>query len=231
MPRLSHRASAAVAALVVAVAAAATSLGSWTEPGDTSPTTVPSGARGAISVSGDTRPVPPGSSPAGAPPERAVLFVGRSPELNPRGGTAASFACRAAVVLGWRCQVRTDLSRGLPGSLTADVVVVTVVPRDDAARVARLLDGLPAGLAGARVVVLEPVVVRTDRATDARLAGIRRLAAARGALVVDPVSGRWLTAQTRRTYLTPDGDRLTAAGHEYVGGRLAAALRDSDVGA
>jgi hypothetical protein len=245
VPRLNKTASAALAALVVAVAATVTSLassagttggssgsstgsssgastGGSAASGATPTTAVGAAASGTSAITGATS-----GGPAAAPPlrtQRSVLFVGRSPDLNPRGGTAKSFACRAAARLGWTCHVSEGARVVVPNSIVADVVVVALVPGDDATRVGRLLDALPDGTVGARVVLLGPIAVSRDPAQARRFAGVRRMALARGTDLVDPVVEGWLTSDSRSTFLTPGEAQLTGPGHLYVGGRLADTL-------
>lgn len=230
-PGRSKIAPTAVAALVVAVAATVTSLWSSPATGGASPDTpaTTSTTAATVSASASSRSAASGL-PAGdleLGPGRSVLFVGRSAELNPRGGTAKSFACRAAASLDWACTVREGASAVVPATATADVVVVALVPADDATRVARVLDRLPAGLAGARLVFLGPIVADADPAAAARLEGVRRLAAGRGAVLVDPRAQGWVTAGTAGRYLSPGGGQLTGAGHVHAGGRLAKALSEA----
>lgn len=220
MPGRSKTSSTALAAVVMATAATVTSL--WSSPGSapaagTSPVARSAHAR----ASGEPAAV---QSPAAGQPAGAVLFVGRSATLNPRGGVTKSFACQAAVSLKRSCLVRDGASPSLPPSVSADAVVVALAPSDDATRVGLLLDRLPRSLAGAPTVIMGPIAVTSDAGAVRRLADVRRLATARGAVVVDPVAQRWVTSRTAATYLAPAGGQLTAAGHRYVAGRLAAVL-------
>jgi hypothetical protein len=227
VPRHSKTVSAVLAASLVSVAAAVTSLASLPD-GTGEAMTVAALPSGPVtsSASSSSSGAVGGGRRTGHPPAlagRGVLFLGRSPELRLRGGVAKSFACRAVAKLGGTCQVREGAAPVIPASVDADVVVVLLVPADDAAQVSRLLDRLPAGL-DARLVLLGPITASTDPAATRRFAGVRRLAATRGVVVVDPVAAEWIGPQQRRTYLTANGSQLTAAGRTYVAGRLADAL-------
>lgn len=237
--------STAVAALVVAAAATVTSLWSFPEAGTPATPGASASATASPAASPDVRSVRaraagasvsasssasasglPATDP-GANPGRSVLFVGRSAALNPRGGVTKSFACRAAASLAWSCLVREGASPVVPASVTAGVVVVALVPSDDAARVGRLLDRLPPSAGGVRTLLLGPIAVTSDTAATQRLKEVRRLAKERGAVVVDPVAEGWVTSRTAATYLAPGGSQLTAAGHAHAAARLAAVLRSS----
>ena len=237
MSQLSKTASAALAALVVSGAAAAVPL---LGPGLDADRADPSGAgsvrpvasTAVTSSAGRTSASPDVTAglsarletPAG---RRAALFLGDGPALHPSGGTSRSFACRAADGLGWTCAVRSRPvgQARYPASLRADVVVVVLSTQDDARTVAATVDALPAALRGARTVLLAPVAVSLTTAQAARLAAVRRLAAERGAEVVDPVASHWITAQNRWTYLSGDGASPTVAGIAHLAQLLATALR------
>jgi hypothetical protein len=177
---------------------------------------------------------------------RTVLFIGPAPLLRPRGGAAKSFPCRATASLGWRCTVVTVTGPGAgavtgdvapagagtgpgPAGPRADVVVLVMTSRDDAASLARTLDAWPASRAAARPVILLPITVSASKPVAARLPAIRQLALARGADVIDPVSQHWVTAVTRRTYLAADGVQPTVAGLTSFAQRLAVALTTATV--
>jgi hypothetical protein len=238
VPGRSKTASAAIAAVVVAAAAAAAPLLNPSLSGAvrTAPSSGPA-ARADAPSGGTVRPGSrPGSSSeasglpvgrAGGPTAAAptsVLFLGRSRSLRPSGGSAQSFACRAALALRWRCQVWSGAPSDVPAAVTANLLVVAVGPQDDAAWVASALDGVPSGLATARRVVLGPLLAPATDAARRRLAAIRSLAAARGLTVIDPAAAGWLPSGPNR-YLAADGQQLTLAGQAYLGTRLATALR------
>ena len=213
MPRLEKTASAAIAALVVAVAATVTSLASSPAPDDAPAAT--SAASGTAAPAADARR-PSASS-------RTVLFLGRSPELKPRGGVARSYPCRAASSLHWTCQVRQGAVPVVPPGLTADVVVVVLVADDDAPRVTRVLDRLPPGPGGARLVLLGPPTA--EGRTSRRTAELRRVAASHGATFVDPVAVGWYSDPTGAGPFVRAG-QLSPAGRVRSAQRLAALLDD-----
>jgi hypothetical protein len=235
--RLSKTASAAIAALVVSGAAAVVPLlvprdsddAAAGSPAASASSATPTGVLGDAGLSGTAVDRASGLPAAGADPAagpaHTVLFLGDAPALRPRGGVARSFACRAADSLRWRCLVRSRVAPGgVPSSLRADVVVLVMSAADDATSLRAQLEALPPTLRDARVVILAPVAVTATKAVAAHLPGVRALAAARGADVIDPVGQHWLTAATRRTDLAADGRQLTAAGHQRLAGLLAGAL-------
>jgi hypothetical protein len=238
VPRLEKTASAAIAALVVAVAATVTSLASPPEPdgGHLAASSAPSttGARRTSSAastggaSGTLGTEVGGRRRAGAVREAAtVLVVGRSPELNPRGGVATSFTCQAAARLRWTCLVREGSAPVVPATAAADVVVAVLVAEDDAARVTRLLDRLPAGLGRARLVLLGPTSPAPRNGVAARRSvELRQLAARRGAIFVDPAAAGWFSGRAGAGAFTRGGSQLSVAGRARCAERLADVLDD-----
>lgn len=230
MPRLAKSASVAIAALVVAGAATGAALVSPPSPRDPgrsgSSAVVQAAPSGQVGVPAGMPSTSAAVLPAGRRP--MVLFVGGSPSLQPRAGVAGSFACLAAVSLQWQCEVRVRGRSGSGWPPAADLVVVTVGPKDGQAVAARTLDALPAGLRTGTVVLLGPVTASLSQRTVAQVAGLRQLALDRGAVFVNPVAERWVTAATRAKFLSADGV-LTVAGQEHVAVRLAVALARVDL--
>jgi len=252
--RLSKTASAAIAAAVVSGAAAIAPLVGPSATGDDggppaataapSPSGSPSGsasgpaagsasgsAAGSTSGSaGDEASAVPAAGAGGLPGalRPALLFVGDSPALRPRGGSARSFACQAAVALQRSCVVASRAA-GLPRSTRAAAVVLVMTAKDDAATVRAALDALPVTLRSARTVVLAPVAVVAAKPVAAAMPAIWTLAAARGVDVVDPAALHWVTAGTRATLLAADGVQPTAAGIVTFADRLSRALAAAGV--
>jgi hypothetical protein len=175
-----------------------------------------------------------------APRAPTVLFVGETPDLQPRGGTARSFACRAATTLHWQCAVLARPPvKDLPGNAgrvtptlaaapaatgrtSADYVVVTTAADDTAPEIRAVLDGLPASLRRATVVVLGPIVASTSRRIAGLIADERTLAAEHHATFIDPVAEQWITPATRARYL--NREQLSSLGIPVAAGRLATDL-------
>jgi len=234
--RLSKTASTAIAALVVSGAAAVAPFVGPSAAGGAPPASSasppasfsaagrgPDGAGSAPAEEASALPATGADPPPGG--RRVVLFLGGGPELRPRGGTTASFACLAADALERRCAVSLRVPPAAKlAALRPDVVVLAMTPQDDASSLGAVLDALPPALRDVRTVVLAPVQVTRSAAVTAHLAGIRALAAGRGTDLVDPVALHWVTPATRSVYLTADGVRPTAAGAAYLGERLALAL-------
>jgi hypothetical protein len=175
-----------------------------------------------------------------------VLFVGETGALEPRGGSAASFACRAAITLRWQCEVLTrtpgtDLAGratpaastratpSVPGGRPPDYVVVTTATDDTTAEIRGVLDRLPRGLATASIVLVGPITVAGSARIQRLIVNERRLAAEHGAAFIDPVAERWVVAATRARYL--NGEQLSSAGIRVVAARLASDLRRTSAAA
>jgi hypothetical protein len=223
VPRLEKTASAAIAAAVVAVAATVTSLASSPAPDDA--VRSPAARASTSPAASATRPgaAAPLSAASAVGPPRTVLYLGRSPELKPRGGVAKSFPCRAASSLRWACVVRQGPAPVVPAGLTPDVVVVVLVADDDAQRVAKLLDRLPPGAETAPLVLLAPAT--SDGRAARRTADLRQLTASRGGTFVDPVPAGWF-AGPKGAAAFVRGGQLNPAGRVRCTERLASALGD-----
>jgi hypothetical protein len=223
--RAARSVSVAIAALIMAGAAAgAASVAPMAQSKPAAGAAAPAAAA--------TRPAPGaatrGSSAVADAPGRVALvalFIGGAPALTPRTGVTTSFACRAAATMGWRCRVQAGAVATAALPAVVDVVVVATALTDDAIVVRRELDRLPAALRNSRTVILGPVTAAATPSLQRRVAALGRFAADRGAVLIDPVGGRWVTAATRPVYLTGSGSQLTAAGQAYVAARLSGALR------
>jgi len=226
VPPLPKSASTAIAAAVVAAVAALVPLaGPGAGGSSASASPAATTARPAPSAAPSAVPGPSGSPAASV----GLLVLGDSAALHPRGGDSRSYACRAATTLRLHCAVRSRAGAPVAPGTRADGVLVVLSIRDDATTVAAALDALPASLHGTGTVLLAPVVVAQPAAVARNLAGIRAVASARGAGVVDPAALHWVTAATRHTYLAADGVQPTAAGLEHLAERLATALAAAGV--
>jgi hypothetical protein len=183
------------------------------------------------------------TTPATAVRMPTVLFVGETGDLRPRGGSAASFACRAAITLRWHCEVQTRTPRtdlpGLPGRATPaastraapsvpggqppDYLVVTTATDDTTAEIRGVLDRLPRAFRNASIVLVGPITAAGSARIQRLITSERRLAAEHSAAFIDPVAERWIVAATRTRYL--DGEQLSSAGIRVAAVRLASDLR------
>ncbi|HEX2809219.1 MAG TPA: hypothetical protein VHN80_23895 [Kineosporiaceae bacterium] len=218
VPRLAKTAYAAIAALVVA--GASTGAATVSPPSVTDrPSATGTGRSTGVSAS-----LAPSEAAESSPRPPTALFVGDWAALRPRGSAARSFACRAAARRDWQCTVHVTTDPRAAWPTAADVVVVATSSRDDVAVVARWLKALPIGLRAAPLVIVGPVATGGSNRTLRQVSALRRFAAGRKLMFVDPVAEHWVTAATRSRYLSPDGTQLTTAGHAIIGGRLAVAL-------
>jgi hypothetical protein len=193
--------------------------------------------------------VPTGVAPSPLPAHPSALLLGDSLSAgkgNSRGtATAVELAAKA---LGWRSFLLAEPGTGYTTSTSyADRLAAVTNPPDilvleggasdtDAstdrltAAVTSLLDDVKRRFPDTRVVVLgtvamdqppDPGLVRVDRT----LAAVAR---AKGVLFVDPMP--WITSDNSEKYLARTGFYPNAAGHRYLGSRLAAAFRALDLG-
>jgi hypothetical protein len=191
-------------------------------------------------TSADSRAATTTKARTPAPRAPTVLFVGETPDLQPRGGMARSFACRAAKTLHWQCAVlarrpvkdgRGTAGRATPtsavtaeatGRPSAEYVVVTTAADDTAPEIRAVLDGLPGSPRRATVVVLGPIVASPSPRIARLIAAERTLAAEHHATFIDPVAEQWITPVSRARYL--NREQLSSLGIPVAARRLATDL-------
>jgi lysophospholipase L1-like esterase len=90
------------------------------------------------------------------------------------------------------------------------------------------LDDIVANLPNAAVFVVGPLDGSGNTAASnsytAMSDALAAMCVARGVPYVDPIRGEWITAANKATYIGTDNVHPTAAGHRYLGRRLAASL-------
>lgn len=205
------------------------------------------GATPTPSASAGPTPMP-STAPTGV---RAVVF-GDSFTAGRGNAPATPTALEvAAQQLGWRFATRARTKTGFTTSPsyasrlaaeisgTPDVVLLQGGASDaeasatDLTRAARsTLAGLQRRFPRADLVLVGPVAM--EQPADQSLVRVdqvlRDVAADLRITYVDPIALRWITPANYTRYLSTNGFYPNAAGHAYLGAKLAAALRTAGVG-